>query len=136
MACIQRLCTLADQTFTFDLKGTAEVQAKIVEALRSMSGNAEAALYQEAEREMTEAKQRTPVDTGTLRDSGHVQQPERDSDGVSVTMGFGGAAEEYAIIVHENLEALHPVGQAKFLESVLQESAPHLLERIANRIKV
>ncbi len=121
--------------FTFDLKGTAEVQAKITEALRSMSGKAEAALYQEAEREMTEAKRKVPVDTGTLRDSGHVQQPEHDANGVSVVMGFGGAAESYAVIVHEDLEALHAVGEAKFLESVLQESAPHLLERIASRIK-
>jgi len=122
--------------FTFELKGTAEVHAKIAEALRSMSGKAEAALYQEAEREMAASKLRVPVDTGTLRDSGHVQQPERDASGVSVTMGYGGAAEDYAIIQHESLELHHTVGQAKFLESVLQESAPHLLERIANRITV
>lgn len=127
---------MVEPTFTFELKGTAEVLAKITAELQSMSGKAEAALSQEAEREMTESKKRVPVDTGTLRNSGHVQPPERTADGVSVTMGFGGAADDYAIVVHEDLEAFHDDGQAKYLESVLQESAPHLLERIASRIKV
>jgi hypothetical protein len=125
---------LAD--LTFDLKGTADVQGKIAAALLTMRDKAEAALSQVAEQEMTESKKRVPVDTGTLRDSGHVQQPERDAEGISVTMGYGGAAEDYAIVQHENLEFHHKVGQAKFLESVLQESAPYLLERIAKRIKL
>lgn len=34
-------------------------------------------------------------------------------DGPSVTVGY---TQAYAIYVHENLEAYHPVGQAKFLE--------------------
>lgn len=133
-----RLSTLAD--LTFDLKGAPEVMAKIQAAMATMKTQASAALYQEAEVEMTEAKARTPVDTGTLRDSGHVQAPVEDADSVSVTMGFGGAAAGYAIIVHEDVEGVVPrpggVGQSKFLESVLRESAPYLVERIASRIKL
>lgn len=94
-----------------------------------------AAMYQEAQIEMTEAKRRVPVDTGTLRASGFVNDPERHGRQVTVTLGFGGAAEEYALIVHEDLEAFHKVGQAKYLESVLDESAPYIKDRIAERLK-
>jgi hypothetical protein len=46
----------------------------------------------------------------------------------------GGPAAPYAIYVHEDLEAIHPVGQAKFIESVLLESRPFMAARIAKRI--
>jgi hypothetical protein len=53
-----------------------------------------------------------------------------------VRMAFGGPAAPYAIKVHEDLEAFHRVGQAKFLESVLLESAPHLAQRVSRRIRL
>ena len=98
-----------------------------------------AALYQEAQIEMTEAKRRTPVDTGRLRASGRVALPVREGRRISVTLSFGGAAAPYAIYVHENLEANHASppfggGQAKFLESTINESAPYMLARIARRV--
>jgi len=77
----------------------------------------EAALYEEAEEIMAEAKALTPVDTGALRASGFVSPPS----GGSVELGFGGPATPYAIIVHEDLSAFHPVGQAKYLEQPLAE---------------
>ena len=49
-------------------------------------------------------------------------------------MGFGGPAAGYAIYVHEDLGAFHPVGDAKFMESVLNESRPFLAKRIAARV--
>lgn len=136
-----------------DLKGSDAVLAKLSAAMAQIGVKAEAALYQVAEQEMTEAKQRTPVDLGNLRASGHVTLPERDETGISVMMGFGGPAGSgnhggetnkdhvgYAIVVHEDLADVVPrpggVGQSKFLESVLRESAPYLLERIAKRIKL
>lgn len=98
-----------------------------------------AALYQEAQIEMTEAKRRCPVDTGKLRASGRVSTPEREGRRISVTLSFGGGAVSYAVYVHENLEANHASppfggGQAKFLESTLSESQPHMAVRIARRV--
>lgn len=93
------------------------------------------ALLAEAEIEMTEAKKRTPVDTGALRGSGHVGGPFRRNGGIEVVMGFGGPAAPYAIHVHERLDVFHRVGQAKFLESVLLESAPYFPQRVAERIR-
>lgn len=78
-------------------------------------------LYQSAEEVMAKAKELTPVDTGALRASGHVQPPVEDARGVSVELGFGGPAAPYAVYVHENLDARHTVGQAKFLEEPLMQ---------------
>lgn len=119
---------------SFGISGIEEMYKKLSK-LEGFSPNAFGqAMYQEAQVEMTESKKRVPVDTGTLRASGFVEDPKRQWRNISVTMGYGGAAEAYALIVHEDLEAAHTVGQAKYLESVLQESAPHMAARIAKRI--
>lgn len=94
-----------------------------------------AAMYQEAQIEMTESKRRCPVgDTGNLRASGTVHKPTRSGRVISVTMSYGGLAEDYAIVQHERLDYFHRVGEAKFLESVLNESQPWMGSRIAQRI--
>lgn len=82
-----------------------------------------AALYREAEGIMNTAKGLTPVDTGALRASGHVNPPDVSGGKVSVELGFGGAAEAYAVYVHEMTWVGHRVGQAKFLEQPLLEWA-------------
>lgn len=76
----------------------------------------QAKVVQQAEKIMTVAKQRTPVDTGALRSSGIVT-----AKGNGAELSFGGAASGYAIFVHEILTNAHPVGQAKFLESALND---------------
>lgn len=74
-------------------------------------------LYQQAERILTVSKMDyVPVDTGALRASGFVEPPIVQGPRVSVDLGFGGPAAPYAVLVHENLTAHHPVGQAKYLE--------------------
>lgn len=95
-----------------------------------------AAMRAEAEIEMTEAKKRTPVKTGALRGSGHVTGPEIQGNEITVLYQFGGPSAPYAVEIHENLEMFHPHGQAKFLESVILESAPYMAERIAQRVRV
>lgn len=94
------------------------------------------ALTQEAEIEAAEAKKRTPVDTGALRSSGHVTPVDYTGQKASVAIVFGGVSVDYAEKVHEDLEAFHRVGQAKFLESVIVESEPYMLDRIARRLKI
>jgi hypothetical protein len=77
-------------------------------------------------------KERTPVEFNTLRSSGQVDLPKWNGSTLGITLGFGGAAESYAFWVHEDLEAFHSVGQAKFIESVLYESEPYFEQRIGN----
>lgn len=106
--------------------------AKLREQLPDRFGNA---LMREAEIEATECKKRCPVDTGALRASIHAEGPFREGRKVWCAVVAGGPAEDYALIVHEDLDAHHPQGEAKFIERPLMESAPHMAERLAARLK-
>lgn len=125
------------------LLGATEMRAKLRQIAEKFPDRVGAAIYQEAQIEMTEAKRRTPVSPtpaprgvvpGTLRASGQVSRPERSGRNISVTLSFGGAAEDYAVIQHERLDYHHTTGQAKYLESVLNESREFMLARIARRV--
>lgn len=129
------------------LSGGMRGHKEVVSMLKKIAGRfpdrVAAAIYQEAQIEMTESKRRCPVSPlpaprgvvpGTLRDSGQVGRPERQGNNISVTLGYGGAAEDYAVVQHENLDFHHTTGEAKFLESVLNESRPYMAGRIARRV--
>lgn len=118
---------------TFD--GGDELRRVIRELGPRASRAVARALYQQGEVIMTEAKKRTPVDTGALRASGHVHPLEITAGQVAVLLGFGGPSAPYAIYVHENLHAHHPVGQAKFLESAVLEAASTLGARLAEVLR-
>lgn len=96
------------------------------------------ALYREAEQIMTESKEHyVPVDLGVLRDSGTVELPKIDPGrGVTVALGYGGAAQDYAAIVHEDLSLNHPNGgEAKYLERPLLKAAEGLVGRVAAEVR-
>lgn len=118
----------------FRMTGRQQVQAR----LRALAGRfpkeAGTALFQEAQIEKTESMQRTPVDTGALRASHVVSSPDISNGRIGVVISIGGPAAPYALYVHEDLEADHSVGQAKFLESTLVESAPYMPQRISRRL--
>lgn len=121
----------SDAAIQFRLVGARQVSANLRTIARKSPSEFGRAAYAEAEIEMTEARLRTPVDTGVLRASGYVAPPEVRGQDVSVELGFN---TPYAVAVHENLESFHKVGQAKYLESVLVESAPFMAARIAKRV--
>jgi len=147
---------------TTRVTGLGQLQANLVAIHQRVGRRLGPALRAEAEIEMTESKRRVPVDTGALRASGHVEGPEgrtrqmlqfgggrssgrgstRFAAGpavgadVSVRLVYGGPAAGYAVAVHENVEAFHRVGEAKFLERPLNESAPFMAARIARRLQI
>ena len=56
----------------------------------------------EAEAIMTDSKEHyVPTDISTLKTSGFVQPVQVTATNVSVTLGYGGAAQAYALYVHE-----------------------------------
>jgi len=73
-----------------------------------------------------ESQVRSPVDSGNLKGS-HYTQVEADSKGVTAKIG---TTADYAIYVHENLEANFTVGEAKFLENSLQEKSSDVLRLV------
>ena len=120
----------------FSMKGFSSMQANFRKVERQFPGRVEKALKTEAEVELAESKRRVPVDTGTLRASGQVVGPEKEGNKFYVDISYGGQAEDYAVIVHEDLDAFHKVGQALYLKSVLDESAPFMAQRVADEINL
>lgn len=103
------------------------------------------ALREEMEIERKEIVNRTPKDTGALRESIQVLQPAREKGSYSASVIAGGdninpktnkPTSSYAVIVHEDPDAYHPVGQWKYIESVLRESAPSMFRRVTKRIEM
>jgi hypothetical protein len=116
------------------LKGYTEMQRRFTMLARGLKEEMGKALYAEAQIERTESMKRTPVDLGPLRASHTVFPPKGRGMEVYVTIAVGGPSAAYAVIVHEDLDANHTTGQAKFLESTLRESAPNMSARVAKRI--
>jgi hypothetical protein len=112
------------------------VKHRLEDLIRRIPGAIEKALYQEGLIEETESRKRTPVEFNTLRSSHVTERTEWDGNTAYVRIVVGGPAAPYALYVHENLEAHHNVGQAKFLESTLNESAPFIAARVAKRIEM
>jgi hypothetical protein len=121
---------------------------EITERLRKLKGatiqHAANALHTEHELIMTAAKKITPVEFGTLKGSGHVVPVAITNRAVISEGGFGGAAEDYAIIVHERLTSKSsgrpiqysvPGTGPKFYETPWVKAIPRMEDRLAKRIK-
>lgn len=128
---------------TAQLHGVKEMVSKLKAIAQKYPTQVGNAIYAEAQIEMTEAKRRTPVSPvpapkgvvpGTLRASGRVSLPDIKGRDISVTLSFGGAAQDYAVVQHERLDFFHTTGQAKYLESVLNESRSYMAARIGRRV--
>lgn len=113
--------------------GTGKSISDLLEEHGKRAENAlAAALFKEAHGIIAQAQQLVPVDTGTLRSSGYVENPVIGEGSIHVEMGFGGAAQGYAIYVHENLEAFHARGMAKFLQLPFNQAQNGMAGRIAD----
>jgi hypothetical protein len=116
----------------FKFTGVAEMKRKMHTAAADIRRLQVRAVEAEAQKILKEAQSRVPVDTGQLRDSGRVEMHE-DGTTIKARIVFG---TDHAIPVHEDLEAKHPSGQAKFLESALNEASSTVAAGIASRMKL
>lgn len=131
--------------------GYATVSGKSVEQLLADFGEKAkarlaAGLYKEAQDILSESQPLVPVDTGALRASGYVAEPVIEGDKITVELGYGGPAAQinpktgestqgYALIVHENLESHHPVGQALYLSTPFNEHRTGMVARVIANAK-
>jgi len=75
------------------------------------------ALYREGAAIFEESQDEVPLDTGNLRASGKLGFPKIEGKDVVVEISYGGAAADYALVVHEDLEMNFRNGKkAKYLE--------------------
>jgi len=119
------------------LRYKADVKGKLKNFARHAPTKTARAAKVELEVEKRESMRRTPKKTGAAAASHKVSEPIVTPDGVSVEVTAGDEkTESYIIPLHENLEAHHVNGQAKFLESTMNESAPFIAGRIARRVEI
>lgn len=112
------------------IMGATEAASDLSRFARKSPKAMERALYKFGNEVMDESIPLVPVEEGTLRDSHMVDEPEWTGDTLGMEIGYGGAAEDYARAVHEDLEAFHDDGQAKFLEQPLNRSEPEMDSRV------
>jgi len=137
----------------FTFRGLDELRSVVKKYGDRAPKAAARAMYREAEKIMAKAKPLTPVDTGNLRASGHVQPPEFKRGSVTVRLGFGGTAgvtkrdskgksagkEDvyvgYAVYVHEVQAKHNPGTQWKYLETPFMEAAGDMDKRLAAEVR-
>lgn len=94
------------------------------------------ATVESAQSMLADSQEIVPVDTGALRASGQVWPPHVSGGDVEVVIGYGGAAVQYAIYVHEDLGANHAPGtSAKYLEIPVTRRVPTWEAEIARRVQ-
>jgi hypothetical protein len=120
------------------MNGAPEMTRKMKAVAKAFPKRVGSGMYHEGNIEMTESKRRCPVDItedaphpGLLRSTGTVHEPEYDGRTITVTLSYN---TDYAVPVHENPDAIHPVGEWKYLESVLNESRSRMNARLAARL--
>lgn len=79
-----------------------------------------------------ESAQLAPVDTGFLQNSATWGKAVTQGPTIYVEVGHNAS---YAAAVHERLDAHHPIGQAKYLETALRRNAPKLAPFVARQVK-
>lgn len=123
--------------FGAKVTGISRAFAKIKAVTEVKKLAAVAAAYGEAEEIMSDSKQNfTPVDDGILRASGHVKAPQLVGGDYHIILAYGGAAEDYAVIQHEELNYEHTTGEAKYLEKPWMERRDGIASRVAAAVKV
>lgn len=91
------------------------------------------AVWAELEIVLSESKKLCPVDTGALRGSGYVPEPEATDGNIRATIGY---SQGYAWWVHELIDNYHePPTQAKYLETPLVQALPTITEKIIERVE-
>lgn len=104
------------------MDGADEVKKNLRELQRRVLQAVKAGVYLAANNIMTDAKRRTPVDTGALRASGYVTPPQKSGGDVVSEIGFGGVATKYAVYQHE-LETTHEVGERRYLANAIDAAS-------------
>jgi len=107
------------------VKNLREMEKKYPEATLNAS-------YQEAINIMLVSQFEVPVDLEVLIATGFVTLPSVGAGGGDVEFGYG---TDYAVFVHEDLDATHIVGKAKYLEDPVKRSSSGYISRMAKDIE-
>ena len=113
---------------TAEVEGIDEVLRNINRELQGVENRGMDGLFDAGLQVQRVSQSRTPVDTSNLKGSAYTRKA-----GGGVEVGY---TANYAIFVHENMEARHTNGQAKFLESALRDNASRIVDIVRRRAEI
>lgn len=114
------------------IDGFEKVEANINRLIKKNWKEAKHGLLEEANFVLNKSIPQTPREFGNLRRSGTVEETKETKTEYEVTIGFN---TDYAAAVHENLNAHHDIGKAKYLEDPFMAHVDKIPKNIAKRIK-
>jgi hypothetical protein len=114
------------------VQGVKAIKAAVLAHQRASIKGLRKGLYRAGLFLQRESQKIVPIDTSTLKGSANTRIEGVGLDSTAI-ISYG---TDYAIYVHENLEAKHKSGKcAKFLEKPLREKHDRLVEIISEGIK-
>jgi hypothetical protein len=114
------------------VKSVSDMENHFNRFVKGFKPNITETLWQEARLVMNESQDQCPVEFGVLKASGRVDDPVETEGKMSIAMSY---STNYAVYVHENLEAHHdPPTKAKFLEDPLRQALPDIPGNIVYRM--
>lgn len=127
-------------TFEFDKKSLSQFEASLNVALSKVGNGSRKALVAACEEILEASLTQVPRDTETLASSAFWEITGHWKTGWYATLGYGGSldpinpvtgkpASSYMLAVHEDLNAHHPVGKAKYLEDPVRDYATRKFPR-------
>lgn len=111
------------------VSGLSDVLFGLTEAEKNFIAGAVRGLKRAGLLVQGDAQKLTPVDEGNLRGSAYTELVGT----LTVQVGY---TAEYAPHVHEDLQARHTVGEAKFLEKSVQQNAGDVLKILHEEMKI
>lgn len=127
-------------TFEFDKKSLNQFEANLNVALSKVGNGSRKALVAACEEILEASLAQVPQDTSTLASSAFWEITGHWKTGWNATVGYGGnldpvnpktgkPASSYMLAVHEDLNAHHPIGKAKYLEDPVRDYATRKFPR-------
>ena len=114
------------------LEGRSKVLNKLNREISKIRGASRKGLLKASILIKERSMKKTPVDEGNLQASHYIKMRGDKNQPLAKI----GCTAKYAIYVHENLEARHTNGEAKFLENAIKESEREVLTIIRNNIEI
>lgn len=125
---------VSGRAFSIRILNLKEVMQDLEEELDDVVDDVEEALTPAMEKWIKQPSQQIcPIDTGALRKSAYVSVTRRGKYGIDAIAGYD---TEYAIYVHERLDAYHaPPTRAKFLEETIAKNGDRMIEDVEKRVR-
>lgn len=126
--------------FSFDKASLNDFNKQCNIAISKLGNGSRKALVAACDEIMNESMAQVPVDTTTLMLSAFWEVTGDYKTGWNAILGYGGngdpvnpktgkPASSYMLAVHEDLNAYHPIGKAKFLEDPVRDYAKEKFPR-------